>query len=705
MNKLRLYILLITLWGLVSNGFAQNTGINTPLPTNTLDINGTLRIRGGAPGANKIFTSDANGVGSWANPPSAFSIPYVGTASVGGSGYILDIANTTGSDGSAIIGRNSTVVSGEGVAGIATATAPLSNVSGVFGRSNSTNANGAGVRAFHSGTGPAFLGNTTDGIGASLNSTNGFALKTQGKLQFAGSGVGTLSPEMFLKSVDASGNAQWSNFLSGTSNDKIFEVTNTSAIGVGILSKSNLNIALKSTTVSGQAIFAEATGDGTAANFVSVSEPTVRIQLTGTTPLSPKNALEVFNNATNNTGAAIRGNHSSNGIGGIGVYGDGGTGVKGEGAYGVHGIGTQRGVFGEKTGTTGSAVHGVGGLHGVYGQSEGYGVYGVSNYLDPNQYKYAGVYGESNATNEYGSGVNGTHWGNGPGVNGYSPTGVGGRFNSDGGGYALITQTGNVGIGTATPAAKMDIKGSTYLSHFYYDTNEDTYIRGGKAGSRVLINDATGQGSVGIGIANPNQYVDVKGRMRIYNSTFGTAGIWMNNAVNGLGNGDGAFIGINCSAAASETVGFFVGGQWRFDVDRAGNGRFGGTVTTTAGFTCASDFRFKKDIKPLENALSNIEKINGVSYSWRKEEYPDRNFTDKSQIGFIAQDLEKVYPEMVFTDAQGYKSVDYARLTPVLIEAIKELKKENEALEKRMILIENLQSQINELKVLANNKN
>ena len=48
------------------------------------------------------------------------------------------------------------------------------------------------------------------------------------------------------------------------------------------------------------------------------------------------------------------------------------------------------------------------------------------------------------------------------------------------------------------------------------------------------------------------------------------------------------------------------------------------------------------------------------------------NFTDKMQMGFIAQDVEKIFPEMVFTDAAGYKSIDYSRLTPVLVETIKE---------------------------------
>ena len=52
---------------------------------------------------------------------------------------------------------------------------------------------------------------------------------------------------------------------------------------------------------------------------------------------------------------------------------------------------------------------------------------------------------------------------------------------------------------------------------------------------------------------------------------------------------------------------------------------------------------------------------------------------DERQIGFSAQEIEKLFPEVVMTDANGYKSVDYGRLTPVLVEAIKEQQKQIDA--------------------------
>jgi hypothetical protein len=55
-------------------------------------------------------------------------------------------------------------------------------------------------------------------------------------------------------------------------------------------------------------------------------------------------------------------------------------------------------------------------------------------------------------------------------------------------------------------------------------------------------------------------------------------------------------------------------------------------------------------------------------------------FTDKEQVGLIAQDVEKVFPQLVFEDDNGYKAVDYVKLIPLLIEALKSQQKEIEAL-------------------------
>lgn len=95
-------------------------------------------------------------------------------------------------------------------------------------------------------------------------------------------------------------------------------------------------------------------------------------------------------------------------------------------------------------------------------------------------------------------------------------------------------------------------------------------------------------------------------------------------------------------------------------------------VYATNGTIQTSDKRYKQNIEPIKDALKSVLKLNGVSYYWRAKEFPNQNFDDKKHIGVIAQEVEAVYPELVVTDENGYKSVSYENLAPVLIEAIKE---------------------------------
>ena len=100
----------------------------------------------------------------------------------------------------------------------------------------------------------------------------------------------------------------------------------------------------------------------------------------------------------------------------------------------------------------------------------------------------------------------------------------------------------------------------------------------------------------------------------------------------------------------------------------------------------SSDERFKKNIQPLQNALDRVKAINGVSYQFRTDEYRNRNFTEADQVGFIAQNVESVLPEVVTTDEQGYKAVDYSKITALLNEAIKEQQNQIENLTKQLEL-------------------
>ena len=115
----------------------------------------------------------------------------------------------------------------------------------------------------------------------------------------------------------------------------------------------------------------------------------------------------------------------------------------------------------------------------------------------------------------------------------------------------------------------------------------------------------------------------------------------------------------------------------------------------TQGINELSDVRYKKDIQTLTNALANIEKLRGVSYDWKQAEFPEKNFDAKHQIGLIAQELELVFPELVNTDAEGYKSVDYSKLVAVLIEAVKEQQTKITTLQGQ---VENQAIEMNDLK-------
>ena len=95
-----------------------------------------------------------------------------------------------------------------------------------------------------------------------------------------------------------------------------------------------------------------------------------------------------------------------------------------------------------------------------------------------------------------------------------------------------------------------------------------------------------------------------------------------------------------------------------------------GSITASGNVTAYSDIRLKKDIKPIENALDKISKINGVTFQRTDLE------TEERFAGVIAQEVEKVLPEVVNTDEKGIKSVSYGNMVALLIEAVKEQQQE-----------------------------
>lgn len=119
------------------------------------------------------------------------------------------------------------------------------------------------------------------------------------------------------------------------------------------------------------------------------------------------------------------------------------------------------------------------------------------------------------------------------------------------------------------------------------------------------------------------------------------------------------------------------------DMSAGGNATFAGSITAAADITAFSDERLKEDIKPLEGSLEKVQAIEGVSFVKKNDE-------DKKQnIGFIAQQLKEVLPEVVHENEDGIHSVAYGNITALLVEAVKEQQEIISQLEERITNLEN----------------
>ncbi|HUU34703.1 MAG TPA: tail fiber domain-containing protein, partial [Vicinamibacterales bacterium] len=120
------------------------------------------------------------------------------------------------------------------------------------------------------------------------------------------------------------------------------------------------------------------------------------------------------------------------------------------------------------------------------------------------------------------------------------------------------------------------------------------------------------------------------------------------------------------------------------------NGCLKGNGGAAIAGTCSSDARFKRDITPFGPALERVTALRPVHYFWRAAAFPEKGFGTEQTYGLIAQEVEQVLPEIVTTDADGFKAVDYAKLPLLLLQALRELKDENDALKARMATFEAL---------------
>lgn len=250
---------------------------------------------------------------------------------------------------------------------------------------------------------------------------------------------------------------------------------------------------------------------------------------------------------------------------------------------------------------------------------------------------------------------------------------------SGGSGYSNLGPSGNVNItsgsGYNTAGGNINITaGQTSCWALTGNSHSDVNIQGG---ANLVAADAASinlQGGGTVGVVCPT--ANANGGNLILKSGIGTGTGTQGNIQ--LLNGN---VGIGTAAPSSKLE---VCGNTRV----IGTLNVSSTITSSTGITCPSDIRYKKNITSIENPMQKLMLVKGVHYNWKTDEFPEMNFNGNQQSGFIAQDLEKIFPEMVFTDERGYKSIDYSRLAPVLVETIKEQQKQIASITNRLNEIE-----------------
>jgi hypothetical protein len=203
-----------------------------------------------------------------------------------------------------------------------------------------------------------------------------------------------------------------------------------------------------------------------------------------------------------------------------------------------------------------------------------------------------------------------------------------------------VLASGNIGVGTTTPAARLDVTGDVRVA--FASTTNPGSITISSANSDLVGGDRNGNLHLDA-ISNP---VDGKVYLNFYSG-------------NGVAFADGA-------------------GHVVATVDSAGN------------YTKVSDGRAKEDVEELRDVLEKIDRVRGVSYRWKRTGSPVRAARQR-EIGVIAQEVAAVFPEAVTplgAGANPYQGVDYNKLTAVLVQAVRELHAENRTLAHRLAAVE-----------------
>jgi hypothetical protein len=239
-----------------------------------------------------------------------------------------------------------------------------------------------------------------------------------------------------------------------------------------------------------------------------------------------------------------------------------------------------------------------------------------------------------------------------------------------------------IGIGTTSPVAALDVwktnnttaaanfKGTLNYSHFMFGSNEDTYIRGGKNGSIVSINDIV-NGKTGVGTSAPITTLHMK-----MNSTASPDGIM-----------------IERDASNKWIAGVDFANDYSFYIFNGSSYPYRGYIDHTSGqYFALSDERLKTDIESIgmKDGLQKIMQLRPVRYHFAEGNH------SKYDYGFLSQEVEQIFPDFV-NEKNGVKMLGYNNFIPVLASGVQELQqkierleKENELLKERLFKIESL---------------
>jgi len=298
--------------------------------------------------------------------------------------------------------------------------------------------------------------------------------------------------------------------------------------------------------------------------------------------------------------------------------------------------------------------------------------------------------------------------------------------------------TGNIGIGTMRPSNKLHINMSNEGELIFADSggvsaniyNPNGFLILNSGGSGVTLHDTTGEvvrvesGNVGIGTTEPEAKLEISKNilgeytaLRLTNSRTGANdNVALELLAANIGLGDVKYpakIVAIAPGGNDQDLAFYVTNSYTQFVlmylDGDGNVGIGTTSPTemlhVAGNVLADQYltpsskRWKTNIKSIAGALDKVQHLRGVSYNWKAD--------GKHDIGLIAEEVGEVIPEVVVyeEDGQDAKSVDYARLVAVLIEATKEqqqqieqLQTDNEALKIKTAEFEQVKAELKNLK-------